>query len=290
MEEKVKKQKFLQLQFCMLLLMCTLLPDLGSLIGIPNFDIPVFCCQLVGIIGGAMALYSFHKGAGPVPTPFLALAGGGMLIAALTLIPDMPGWLNYIALIALLVALFMSKGNLGIEWKSSGSQGAYLILIAILLHVYDSIGDSTLTGIAALVGLVLYFIGLSKLKDSLDANGAKGASRLKIAVILGIVAVVFGWIPLLGGIIAGILLIIGFIFEFLGYGDMKQSASLGAEGQEGAGKLRISMIILLVAAVINLFPLTGMIVGLISLVALYLVFKGWTMVLLGLENEVEKAA
>ena len=77
MEEKVKKQKFLQLQFCMLLLLCTLLPDLGSIIGIPDFDIPVFCCKLVGIIGGAMALYSFHKEAGPVPTPFLAIAGGG---------------------------------------------------------------------------------------------------------------------------------------------------------------------------------------------------------------------
>lgn len=74
MEEKVKKQKFLQLQFCMLLLLCTLLPDLGSIIGIPDFDIPVFCCKLVGIIGGAMALYSFHKEAGPVPTPFLAIA------------------------------------------------------------------------------------------------------------------------------------------------------------------------------------------------------------------------
>lgn len=65
---------------------------------------------------------------------------------------------------------------------------------------------------------------------------------------------------------------------------MMQSASLGTEGQAGAGKLRISMIILLIAAIIDLFPLTGMVVGLISLAALWLVFKGWTMVLVGLEQ------
>lgn len=37
MDERIKKQKFLQLQFCMLLLVCTLLPDLGSLLGLPDF-------------------------------------------------------------------------------------------------------------------------------------------------------------------------------------------------------------------------------------------------------------
>ena len=82
---------------------------------------------------------------------------------------------------------------------------------------------------------------------------------------------------------AGILLIIGFIVEFLGYTAMMQSASLGTEGQAGAGKLRISMIILLVGGIINFFPLTGMVVGLLSLVALWFVFKGWSLILQGLE-------
>ena len=286
------KQKFLQLQFCMLLVVCTLLPDLGSLvgslIGMPDFDIPVFCCQIIGFVGGGLALYSFYKTLGKeLPVPFLWLAGGGLFIALLTLIPNTPMWLDYVSLIALLIAVFMAKGSLGIQWNNQGSQGAYFILLAILLHVYDSIGDNTLTAIAALLGLILYLVGLGKLKANIDADGAKGASRLKIAVILGIVAVVFGWIPLLGGIIAGILLIIGFIFEFLGYGSMKQSASLGVDGQKGAGYLRNSMIVLLVGAFIDLFPLTGLIVGLISLVALWLVFKGWNLILLGVEVEKE---
>lgn len=287
MDEKMKRQKFLQLQFGMLLVVCTLLPDFGSLLGIPDFDIAVFCSQLVGIILGGVALYSFYKVMGTtLSMPFLILAGGGLLLALLSLVPNMPGWLDYISLAALLIALFMSKGCLNIRWKNWGSQGAYLILIAILLHVYDGIGDTTMTAVAALIGLILYFVGLGKLKVSLDADGAKGVSRLKVAVILSLVAVIFGWIPLLGGIVAGILLAIAFLVELMGYSAMKRSVSLGVAGQRGAGKLCISMIVLLVASIIDLFPLTGMVVGLISLIALWLIFQGWSGVLEGMENEI----
>ena len=77
MNEKEKKQKFLQLQFCMLLLALTLLPEfsLTSLLGLPSFDIPVFCCQLAGLIGGGLALFRFYQSAQaasmPLPMPFL---------------------------------------------------------------------------------------------------------------------------------------------------------------------------------------------------------------------------
>ena len=284
MDEKTKKMKFLQLQFCMLMMACTLLPDFWSLLGVPDFDVAAFCCQAVGVVGAGLALYAFYKGGVQMPTPFLGIAGAGVLCGLLSLIPGMPTWLDYIGLVAALVALFMSSNSLGIRWASPASQGAYLVLMAILLHLYDSIGDSTTTGIAALVGLVLFFIGLGKLKSGLDEKGAAGVSRLKLAVILSIVAVIFGWIPLLGGIVAGILLLIAFIVEFLGYTAMMQSSALGTLGQAGAGKLRISMIILLVGSIIGFFPLTGMVVGLISLVALWFVFKGWSMVLQGLED------
>ncbi len=286
MEEMTKKQMFVQLQFCLLLLMCTLLPDLSSLIGVPDFSISVFCCKLVGVIGGGMALFAFHKSGAPLSPVFLGAAGGGIALALLSLIPSIPGWLGYIAIIALLVAVFTAKGNLNISWNKEGSQGAYIILIALLLHLYDGIGDNTLTGIAALIGFFLYYSGLGKLKGSLDKEGIQGISRLKIAIILGIVAVLFGWIPLLGTVVAGIVLIIAFIFEFLGYGNLKQSAPLGAEGQAGAGKLRISMIIMIVAAIISIIPGLGdVIAGILSLVALWFVFKGWSMILFGLEKQ-----
>lgn len=296
MEEKERKQKFLQLQFCMLLLALTMLPEfsLAAVVGMSGFNIPVMCCKIVGVVGAGMVLFRFYKSAeaasAALPTPFLGAAAGALLISLLTIIPGMPGWLDYIALIALLVAIYLAKESLGIRWKCWGSQGAYLILLAVLLHVYDGIGDTIMTGLAALIGLIFYFVGLGKLKSILDDNGIQGISKLKIAVILGIVGVVIGMLPLIGGIIGGIIGIIAFVFEFLGYGALKSSATIGAEGQAGAGKLRISMILVMVGMVLGFFPLIGgTLQAFASLIALWLVFQGWNMIVIGLEGEVEKS-
>lgn len=296
MEEKERKQKFLQLQFCLLLLALTVLPEfnIGAVFGLPSFNIPVFCCKVVGLVGAGLVLFRFYKSAeaasSALPTPFLATAGGGLVLVLLTMIPGMPGWLDYIALIALLVAIYLAKESLGIRWKCWGSQGAYLILLAVLMHVYDGIGDTIMTGLAALIGLIFYFVGLGKLKSVLDDKGVQGISKLKIAVILGIVGVVIGMLPLVGGIIGGIIGIIAFVFEFLGYGILKSSVTIGAEGQAGAGKLRISMILVMVGMVLGFFPLIGgTLQAFTSLVALWLIFRGWNMILTGMEGEVEKS-
>lgn len=286
--------KFLQLQFCMLLLLLTVLPEfnlLSSLLGF-NFDIPKFACKVLGLIGGGMAFYYFYKDAQSksqqLPTPFLVTAIGGMALILLSMIPGIPSWLEYIAIILLLAALYLCKESLGIEWSNRGSQGAYFILLAVLLHVYNSIGDTMMTGIAALVGLIMYWIGLGKIRTSLDSVGEQGVSKLKIAVILGLVGVIIGWIPLIGGIIGGILAILAFVFEFMGYGLLKGSNTIGNEGQIGAGKLRTSMIILLVATVIGFIPGLGIVEKILSIIAVWFVFQGWSLILSGMETRAER--
>ena len=286
--------KFLQLQFCMLLLLLTVLPEfnlLSSLLGF-NFDIPKFACKVLGLIGGGMAFYYFYKDAQSksqqLPTPFLATAIGGMALILLSMIPGIPSWLEYIAIILLLAALYLCKESLGIEWSNRGSQGAYFILLAVLLHVYNSIGDTMMTGIAALVGLIMYWIGLGKIRTSLDSVGEQGVSKLKIAVILGLVGVIIGWIPLIGGIIGGILAILAFVFEFMGYGLLKGSNAIGNEGQIGAGKLRTSMIILLVATVIGFIPGLGIVEKILSIIAVWFVFQGWSLILSGIETRAKR--
>ena len=286
--------KFLQLQFCMLLLLLTVLPEfnlLSSLLGF-NFDIPKFACKVLGLIGGGMAFYYFYKDAQSksqqLPTPFLATAIGGMALILLSMIPGIPSWLEYIAIILLLAALYLCKESLGIEWSNRGSQGAYFILLAVLLHVYNSIGDTMMTGIAALVGLIMYWIGLGKIRTSLDSVGEQGVSKLKIAVILGLVGVIIGWIPLIGGIIGGILAILAFVFEFMGYGLLKGSNAIGNEGQIGAGKLRTSMIILLAATVIGFIPGLGIVEKILSIIAVWFVFQGWSLILSGMETRAER--
>ena len=286
--------KFLQLQFCMLLLLLTVLPEfnlLSSLLGF-NFDIPKLACNVLGLIGGGMAFYYFYKDAQSksqqLPTPFLVTAIGGMALILLSMIPGIPSWLEYIAIILLLAALYLCKESLGIEWSNRGSQGAYFILLAVLLHVYNSIGDTMMTGIAALVGLIMYWIGLGKIRTSLDSVGEQGVSKLKIAVILGLVGVIIGWIPLIGGIIGGILAILAFVFEFMGYGLLKGSNAIGNEGQIGAGKLRTSMIILLVATVIGFIPGLGIVEKILSIIAVWFVFQGWSLILSGIETRAER--
>ncbi|WP_418210655.1 hypothetical protein ACNOHN_17645 [Bacteroides zhangwenhongii] len=286
--------KFLQLQFCMLLLLLTVLPEfnlLSSLLGF-NFDIPKFACKVLGLIGGGMAFYYFYKDAQSksqqLPTPFLVTAIGGMALILLSMIPGIPSWLEYIAIILLLAALYLCKESLGIEWSNRGSQGAYFILLSVLLHVYNSIGDTMMTGIAALVGLIMYWIGLGKIRTSLDSVGEQGVSKLKIAVILGLVGVIIGWIPLIGGIIGGILAILAFVFEFMGYGLLKGSNAIGNEGQIGAGKLRTSMIILLVATVIGFIPGLGIVEKILSIIAVWFVFQGWSLILSGIETRAER--
>ena len=60
------------------------------------------------------------------------------------------------------------------------------------------------------------------------------------------------------------------------------------EGRIGAGKLRTSMILLIIAAFIDFFPMTGIAVGIVSIIALWLIYNGWSMILLGMEDEMNK--
>lgn len=284
-----KKKQFLQLQFSILLIVCSLLPDfgnlLGSALGLGGLSIAVIIARVIGIIFGGWALFNLYKEKKQLPTPFLIGVGGGLVITLVTLTPGTPIWLDYIALALLLFSLWTSKSSVGIQWNTLSTQGAYLILLACLLNCYHSVDSKISTSIAALIGLIIYLVGLGKLKKSLDTPGIKGASRLKIAVWLGIVGVIIGLIPLLGTIIAGILGIIAFIFEFLGYTSLMKSEPLHELGQNGAKTLRWSMIIMVIANIINFFPLTGLIVGIITLIALFFIYKGWTNILFGLEQD-----
>lgn len=289
MEDRKKKQMFLQMQFSLLLLSCALIPDMTSLVSsffeVSSLDVPVLICHIVGIIGSGMALYAFYSADNSLSRPYLIVSGVGLLLAILSLFMDMPVWSDIISIILLMIAFFMGKGCLQVNWNSIGAQGAYMILLSILLRLYEGIGDSTIHGILAFVGVIMFWIGLGKLRQSLDAEGAVGISRLKIALILNLIAIIFGWIPLLGSIISGILLIIAFILEFVGYGAMKRSTAIGEEGRIGAGRLRTSMIILLVGTVISIIPLLGTAVSaFISLVGLVLVYQGWRGIFFGVDK------
>ena len=290
MDELTKKKQFLQLQFSLVLMVCSLLPDFGSMIsaaiGFGGMNFPVIIARVIGIVFGGWALYNFYQATGgKLPMPFLCAVGGGMVLTLLTLFLSSQVWLDYVALVVLLFGIWVSKSSVGVEWRTISSQGAYLILIACLMQCYRVIDPKISTSIAALVGLILYLKGLGMLSKSLDADGMAGASKLKTAAWLGIVGAIFGIIPLLGSIVAGILGIIAFIFQFLGYTNLTKSNPLHQLGREGAKTLRLSMIIMVIAAIIGIIPFLGSIIaGIIAIVALWFIYQGWTKLLFGLEQ------
>lgn len=290
MEETIKKKQFVQLQFCTLLLVCTLLPDFGSAIssmfGLGGLSFTVIVCRIIGIIGVGMALYSFYDNMkSNLPPLFLYSVGGGLILTLITLIPEISLWLDYVALVVLLVGIYISKNSLNVEWKTESTQGVYLILLASLLNLYSNIDGKISTNLAALIGLVIYIVGLGKFARSLDVKGMAGVTKLKIAVWIGISAAIIGIIPLLGTIIAALLRFVAFIFEFLGYTNLKKSETLNEQGRGGAGTLRISMIFMVIAVIIGIIPLVGSsIAGVLTVIALWFVFKGWNNILFGLEK------
>lgn len=281
-------KNLLLLQSSALLLILTLLPefDLISMMTGIDLNFPVLICKLIGTGGVGIGLFTLSKQKQAanenLPIPLFALYGGGALLALLSLIPSFPGWLSYVGLAMLAIALFIGKGSQISQWKQLASGGAYLILLAVIMHVFTFINNTTATTTAALVGLIMYFIGLGKLQIGMDTAGSAGVGKLKIAIIIGIVSVVFDYIPLMGWL-STILAVAAFIFEFLGYGLLKSSATIGGEGKEGANMLRNSMVVLMVSALVSF--LSDTVAGILAIVALLMVFNGWSKILFGLEEE-----
>lgn len=302
METTTKKQLFVQLQFGLLILACSALPEIGlasmfstMLGGGSSINFVLLATKLIGVIAAGMALYKFYQELGnDLPAPYLGITGGGILIALLTAIPGIPSWLTYVALVLLLISFFQGKQTLDVNWTGLGTQGAYVILMALLLRFFSNINDNWITGIVALIGLVLYYKGLNKMRAGFDEQGQKGIGRIKIAIWLSIVGAAFGillgWIPLLGfvgSVIKGILIIIALILEFMGYNNIRNSSSINEEGKQGASLLRRSMIFMLIAVILGIIPVVGIIGKIFTLCALWFVFSGWKKILFGMEAQAE---
>jgi len=160
--------------------------------------------------------------------------------------------------------------------KTKSITSVTYILIGNMLTTYGSIGEGWTASLTAIFGLVLFFIGLSNLKAYLDETGKEGVSKLTWAAILGIIASVFSFIPLVGGIPAGILNIIAFILQLIGLLKLKQSATLGAKGADGVTYLLIAIGIMVLAGILGIIPFAGdSIKSVIAFIAFLIIPFGW---------------
>lgn len=160
--------------------------------------------------------------------------------------------------------------------KKDAVKSVTLVLVGNMLTTYNNIGSGWTSTITAIIGFVLFFLGLGQLKSFLDENGKKGISLLINAAILGIVALVIHLIPLLGGFLAGLLYLIAFIIQLIGLLKLKNSESLGSVGVAGVNNLLIAMALMIFGSLLSILPFAGEAINsVISLIALLLILFGW---------------
>lgn len=152
------------------------------------------------------------------------------------------------------------------------------ILSGALLQLFNGIGGGWATTLVAIFGFILFFIGLDKLKNGLDATGQSGVGMLKIAALIGAVGAVIDLVPLMGWL-ASLAFIAAFVLELVGFLKLKSSQSLGEEGKGGVTLLLVAMVLAIVQAFFGFLPFVGgFFSSLFALAALALVFFGWVKV------------
>lgn len=150
------------------------------------------------------------------------------------------------------------------------------ILIGNMLTTYGVIGGDWTASLTAVFGLILFFIGLTRFKNALDNVGKKGARKLIWAAIIGIVANIFSYIPLLGIILVGILNTISFIIQVIGLFNLKNSTILNSKGSSGVNYLLGAMFLMIIASLFNIIPFAGSYIkSFVAFIALIIIPFGW---------------
>jgi len=160
--------------------------------------------------------------------------------------------------------------------KQKAITSVTLILVGNMLTTYNNIGSGWTSTITAIIGFILFFIGIGQLQSFIDEPGRYGLKLLKIAAILGIIALIIHLMPLVGGLFAGIIYLIVFIIQLVGLLNLRKSALLGNEGANGISYLIIAMVLMIIGSFIGMLPFAGdTIKAFFALGAFMLILFGW---------------
>ena len=151
--------------------------------------------------------------------------------------------------------------------------GAIFGLLDLLQVPFTGVLDLILS-IGGAVVTVWFCILLGHWQKVADPNDVPAIKKLWLYSLLGIIAAVVDVIPLMGWV-AGILEIVAFVFFFLGVSALKKSTTLPENALNGAKKLHLVAILLLVGAVVGIIPLLGAVEGIIAIVAWVLNILAW---------------
>lgn len=186
----------------------------------------------------------------------------------------------------------------GAVWKTSTSKifsGVLLFslsgivggLFAVILALSGSLGAAlwigVLTGIATILGYVLYLMGLGELQGILQGEDASAIAKVKLAAILLIigacVSVLFSIVPLfgtiVGSIISGILNLVGCILCVMAFAQLKKSTTFPATALSGVSKLYVAYLLNLIGYGLMLTVILAVVAPILNLVAFIMILIGW---------------
>jgi uncharacterized membrane protein len=156
---------------------------------------------------------------------------------------------------------------------------------------YDS-GPNFLTVFSYLLqvgiigGFIMFLLGLGGFRQILETNDAAAVGKIRTGVILGLIASVIDFIPLIGWLIAGIINIVAFILMLSGYSSLKNSPTFPNNARRGAGQLFTSQVLLLIGGIIGVLlgwiPILGIVIsifkGILGIIAFILLLSGWAVI------------
>jgi len=129
--------------------------------------------------------------------------------------------------------------------------------------------------VAIIIGYFLFLIGLGGLSKVLTSGDSAAVLRVRNAVLIVLIAQVFGFIPLLGWV-GTILSIISFFLMILGYSALKSSTTFPSRARSGASKLFTAMILSLIGSILGFIPLVGGLFEMpLDIIAFILTLSGW---------------
>lgn len=187
---------------------------------------------------------------------------------------NVTGWKSSTSKIFNGVLLFSLAGIVG---------GIFAAIAALSGSVGGALWIGVLTGIAAILGYVLYIMGLGELQSMLKGEDASSISKVKTAAILLIigaaVSVIFAIVPfvgvIVGSIISGILNLIGCILCVLAFSALKKSTTFPESARGGVSQLFTAYVLYLVNYGLLLTVILAVVAPIISLIAFIMMIIGW---------------
>jgi len=150
------------------------------------------------------------------------------------------------------------------------------IIAGTLISIISGITDGMASVLFSIFGFIILFSGYNRLSKESEFQIKKGASKLRIAAIIGLIGSAIDLIPVLGAF-SYIFYVISFVYQIFGMLDIRKSDVLTSFGKSGVTYIFVAMGFAILVGLVDFIPLIGgAMAEYIAYTSIALMFFGWT--------------